>query len=154
MTSAKFMTLTLSLTLIYDLNPNPNPIPCEIRDACADSPIVINFASGEFRTTPGSIPVDAYHFLSFSKTLYPHCCSPPRCINGYPVGCESYCGINWHCGACNMAIDWLEYSSRSGKLCTVFSAELKFNPMTWVIIICERCTMKSVSKFIVLLLFR
>ena len=28
--------------------------------------------------------------LSFSKTLYPHCCSPPRCINGYPVGCEGY----------------------------------------------------------------
>ena len=49
MTSAKFMTLTLSLTLIYDPNPNPNPIPCEILDveildACADSPIVINFA--------------------------------------------------------------------------------------------------------------
>ena len=50
MTSAKFMALTLSLTLIYD--PNPNPIPCEILDACADSPIVINFASGEFRATP------------------------------------------------------------------------------------------------------
>ena len=45
MTSAKFMTLTL----IYDPNPNPNPIPCEILDveildACADSPIGINFA--------------------------------------------------------------------------------------------------------------
>ena len=51
------MTLTLSLTLIYDPNPNPNPIPCEILDveildACADSPIVENFASGEFRATP------------------------------------------------------------------------------------------------------
>ena len=34
----------------------------------------------------GSIHVDAWHFLSFSKTLNPHCCSPPRCINGYPVG--------------------------------------------------------------------
>ena len=45
------LTLSLSLTLIYD--PNPNPIPCEILDACADSPIVINFASGEFRATPG-----------------------------------------------------------------------------------------------------
>ena len=28
--------------------------------------------------------------LSFSKTLYPHCCSPSRCINGDPVGCEQY----------------------------------------------------------------
>ena len=62
--SSKFMTLTLSLTLIYDPNPNPNPnlnpnpIPCEILDveildACADSTIVENFASGEFRATPG-----------------------------------------------------------------------------------------------------
>ena len=30
--------------------------------------------------------------LSFSKTLYPHCCSWPRVINGDPVGCEWYCG--------------------------------------------------------------
>ena len=52
MPSAKFMTLTLTLTLIYDPNPNPNPIPCEILDAFADSPIVIHFASGEFRATP------------------------------------------------------------------------------------------------------
>ena len=52
MTSAKFMTLTLTLTLIYDPNPNPNSIPCEILDACADSPIVINFASHKFRATP------------------------------------------------------------------------------------------------------
>ena len=47
---------------IYDPNPNPNPnpIPCEILDveildACADSPIVIHFASGEFRATPGKV---------------------------------------------------------------------------------------------------
>merc|ERR1712002_394158 len=26
--------------------------------------------------------------LSFSKTIYPHCCSRPRSINGYLVGCE------------------------------------------------------------------
>ena len=53
--SSKFMTLILSLTLIYDTN--PNPIPCEILDveildACADSPIVEKFASGEFCATP------------------------------------------------------------------------------------------------------
>ena len=44
---------------------------------------------------PGSIPVRTSALLSFSKALYPHCCSPPRCINVYPVGCEwdyvSYC---------------------------------------------------------------
>ena len=39
--------------------------------------------------------------LSFSKTLYPHCCSPPRCINVCPVGCERYflldiaCVLSW-----------------------------------------------------------
>merc|ERR1712002_261249 len=26
--------------------------------------------------------------LSFSKTIYPHCCSRPTSINGYLVGCE------------------------------------------------------------------
>ena len=35
--------------------------------------------------------------LSFSKTLYPHCCSPPRCINGYPVGCECYLSLDVAC---------------------------------------------------------
>ena len=40
----------------------------------------------------GSIPRQCPALLSFSKALYPHCCSPPRCINGYPVGCERYCG--------------------------------------------------------------
>ena len=50
--SSKFMTLTLSLTLIYD--PNPNPIPCEILDV---EILVENFASGEFRATPGSFKV-------------------------------------------------------------------------------------------------
>ena len=46
--------------------------------------------------------------LSFSKTLYPHCCSPstwPRCINGYLVGCEWYLSLDVACvrpwsGAC------------------------------------------------------
>ena len=65
MTSAKFMTLTLTLSLIDD--PNPNPIPCEILDveildACADSPIVINFASHKFRATPewSLAPMDSF----------------------------------------------------------------------------------------------
>ena len=32
--------------------------------------------------------------LSFSKTFYPHCCSRPRCINGYPVGWERYLSLD------------------------------------------------------------
>ena len=45
------------------------------------------------RRVVGSIPV----MLSFSKTLFPHCCSPPRCINGYPVGCERYLSLDVAC---------------------------------------------------------
>ena len=40
--------------------------------------------------------------LSFSKALYTHCsCSPPRCINGYPVGvgCEWYLVYVFACKA-------------------------------------------------------
>ena len=66
--SSKFMTLTLSLTLIYDPNPNPNPIPCEILDACADSQIVENFASGEFRATPG-VPVTSWCCWNFLRVI-------------------------------------------------------------------------------------
>ena len=32
--------------------------------------------------------------LSFSKTFFPHCCSPPRCINGYPA--NVICRLIWH----------------------------------------------------------
>ena len=42
----------------------------------------------------GSIPVNAWHILSFSKTLHSHCCSPPRCITGHPVGCEHYLSLD------------------------------------------------------------
>ena len=43
--------------------------------------------------------------LSFIKTLYPHCCSPSRCINWYLVGCERYLSLDVACvrpwsGAC------------------------------------------------------
>ena len=74
---------------------------------------------------------------SFSKTLYPHCCSRPRCINGDPAGCERYCGWIGMCAP----VKWRPAGMllREWKLCTVFSAELKFNPMTGVIIICARC---------------
>ena len=71
MTSAKFMTLTLSLTLIYDPNPNPNPIPCEIIDACADSPIVKHFASHKFRASP-----DAKYFIPDNGS-----CGQSQCEN-------------------------------------------------------------------------
>ena len=45
----------------------------------------------------GMIPRQYLALLSFSKTLYPHCCSPPRCINGYPVRCEHYLSLDVAC---------------------------------------------------------
>ena len=75
--------------------------------------------------------------LSFSKTLYPHCCSQPRCINGDPVGCERYCGWVGICAHVKWRLAGMLL--REWKLCTVFSAELKLNPMTGVIIICACC---------------
>ena len=36
--------------------------------------------------------------LSFSKTLYPHCCSPSRCMNKrYPIGCERHLSLDVAC---------------------------------------------------------
>ena len=46
----------------------------------------------------GSFSRQCLALLSFSKTIYPHCCSPPRCVNGNPVGCERYF-VAW-CGMC------------------------------------------------------
>ena len=77
--SSKFMTLTLSLTLIYDPNPNPNPceiLDVEILDACADSPIVENFASGEFRATPAAIEM---HSRCITYSLHRHSRARPLC---------------------------------------------------------------------------
>ena len=58
---------------IYDPNPNPNPnrIPCEILDTCADSPIVENFASGEFNATPvGEQFLSFFKMTSYDFTLF------------------------------------------------------------------------------------
>ena len=34
--------------------------------------------------------ISAWHFCHSARTLYPHCCSPPRCINVYPHQNLSY----------------------------------------------------------------
>ena len=82
----------------------------------------------------GSIPVNAWHFLSFSKTLYPHCCSPPRCRNGYLVDANDICA--W-CGMC-APLKWrlARMLSRELRGCTM-SAGLILNPVTGVIIHCK-----------------
>ena len=62
----------------------------------------------------GSIPVNPWHFCPSASTLYPLCCSHPRCINGYPVRCECYLSLDVACvrpwsGA------WPECSPGSGE---------------------------------------
>ena len=47
----------------------------------------------------GSIPVNAWHFCPSARHFYPHGCSPPRCINGDPVGCERYVEYIFACNA-------------------------------------------------------
>ena len=52
-----------------------------------------------------------------SKTIYPHCCSRPRCLNGYPVGCKWY---DEYVFACNAMIgSWQGMLPWEWKLCTV-----------------------------------
>ena len=59
------------------------------------------------------VPVNAWHFCPLnSKTLYPHCCSPPRCMNGYPVGCERYLSLDVAC-VCPWSGAWPECSPGS-----------------------------------------
>ena len=44
---------------------------------------------------PGFKSHHRHALLSFSKAIYPHCCSPPRCINGDPVlGCDRWLCLN------------------------------------------------------------
>ena len=52
-------------------------------------------------TWPGFIKPQSPGTLSFSKTIYPHCCSRPRYVNGDPVGCKRYVGFVF---ACNIMI--------------------------------------------------
>ena len=39
----------------------------------------------------------AWHFCPSARHFYTHCCSPPRCTNGYPVGCEYYLLLDVAC---------------------------------------------------------
>ena len=92
----------------------------------------------------GSIPVNAWHFLSFSKTLYPHCCSPPRCINGYLVEFKYYLFLD--VAMCALLKWYLaRMLPRELRRCTM-RAGLILNPvMTWVIRHCIKSALSSIS---------
>ena len=86
------------------------------------------------RLSPWEFGYDAHHcpvLLPFSKTLHPHCCSRPTCMNGGSVGCKCYCGwvgirapLQWPLTGM-LPREWKKYA---------VSAELILNPMTGVII--------------------
>ena len=62
---------------------------------CATARKMVQFVFKFLGYSCNNLLAFAWNFLSFSKTLYPHCCSPPRCINdGYPVGCERYLSLD------------------------------------------------------------
>ena len=82
-------------------------------------------------------------FLFVNKTLYSHGCSPPRCMNGYLVGCECYCGWAGMCAPKKWQLAGM--LPREWRKCTV-SAESIQNPMTGVIIQCEGIALILVGK--------
>ena len=49
-------------------------------------PALSAFRETAYKNSNGDQQGTVDSLMSFSKTLYPHCCSPPRCINDYPVG--------------------------------------------------------------------
>ena len=105
-------------------------VVCECAVVYSIEPLTLN------QRVPGSIPVRTPALLSFSKALYPHCCSPPRCINGYPVGCERYCWLSWHCARPLLKSgDWPECSPGSRE--SALSVQNWLIPMTGVIVDCE-----------------
>ena len=53
--------------------------------------------------------------LSFSKAIYPHCCSRPRCIIGDPVGCDRLLCLNLPAPLSQAAIPGKECSLGSGN---------------------------------------
>ena len=63
-----------------------------LRPLCASRPDILDWTLDSESKGSGFDSRQCPALLSFSKALYSHCCSPPRCINGYPVGCEHYCG--------------------------------------------------------------
>ena len=83
---------------------------------------------------PGS-NLRAVAFVSLGKTVFLHYLSPPKSINGYPVGCDRYL-VNQHLCAWFGQLSW---NTPQGveNLCTLCTGK-SLNPMTGVIILVQR----------------
>ena len=114
---------------------------------------VLEYSLDSRAESPGSSLTIATALLSFSKAIYPHCCSRPRCINGDPVGCDRLLCLNLPVPLSQAAIQGKEYSQGSGNCALLVRHEMY--PVTGVIIIyCKRFAPfgKSAYKNQVLLL--
>ena len=67
------------------------------------------------RWEPGFESPHLHALLSFSKAIYPHCCSRPRCINGDPVGYDRWLCLNLSAPLSQAAIPGKECSPGSGN---------------------------------------
>ena len=55
---------------------------------------ILEYSLDSHAESPGSNLTIAAALLSFSKAIYPHCCSRPRCINGDPEGGDRLLCLN------------------------------------------------------------
>ena len=93
---------------------------------------VLEYSLDSHTESPGLNLTIAAALLSFSKAIYPHCCSRPRCINGDPVGCDRWLCLNLPAPLSQAAIPGKECSPEIMHC----QCGIEMYPMTGVIIIC------------------
>ena len=76
---------------------------------------ILEYSLDSHTESPGSNLTIAAALLSFSKAIYPHCCSRSRCINGDPVGCDRLLCLNLPAPLSQAAIPGKECSLGSGN---------------------------------------
>ena len=83
-----------------------------------------------FPSMPGTFCPSARHFIHIAALH-----GPPRCINGYPVGCEHYF-VAWcvMCASVKWRLDWM--LPRELRRCTMSAGSI-MNTVTGVIIHCK-----------------
>ena len=97
---------------------------------------ILEYSLDSHAERPGSNLTIAAALLSFSKAIYPHCCSRPRCINGHTVGGDRLLCLNLP-APLSAAIPGKECSLGSGN-CALYKCGIEMYPMTGVIICCKR----------------
>ena len=97
---------------------------------------ILEYSLDSHAESPGSNLIIAAALLSFSKAIYPHYCSRPRCINGDPVGCDRLLCLNLPAPLSQAAIPGKECSP--GSEIVHCKCGIEMYPVTGVIICCKR----------------